>query len=358
MKFHVLRKKFPGLWALSVLILLQGCGDATQYSRNPSTGAETWEHRDQGIRIKLTQIPPDQLNGFYQGRGFDPKSAQIIADACVFQTELHNEHSTANIELNLADWRILLPSGEQGLKLKRHWQKQWSARGISSDARLAFQWALFPTTQNFKPGDWNMGMTVYGLPAATQFDLRVIWQSGNKTRSTVIKDIRCHGEAKKPAKAAISKNVSFKQRMTSVRRDLAPGLSLKTPKGKLINIKDLVGKVVLVNFWATWCPPCRKEMPSMQRLYDKMDKHKFTMLAVNMGEDEDLVFEFTFSLDTPLTFPLLLDHDGRVTRQWKVRGLPTTYIVDKQGYVVYRAIGGREWDDPNLVKIIETLISQ
>ncbi|HEC13449.1 MAG TPA: TlpA family protein disulfide reductase [Acidiferrobacteraceae bacterium] len=146
--------------------------------------------------------------------------------------------------------------------------------------------------------------------------------------------------------------------MTSVRRDLAPGLSLKTPKGKLINIKDLVGKVVLVNFWATWCPPCRKEMPSMQRLYDKMDKHKFTMLAVNMGEDEDLVFEFTFSLDTPLTFPLLLDHDGRVTRQWKVRGLPTTYIVDKQGYVVYRAIGGREWDDPNLVKIIETLISQ
>ncbi|NOZ09638.1 MAG: TlpA family protein disulfide reductase [Gammaproteobacteria bacterium] len=201
-------------------------------------------------------------------------------------------------------------------------------------------------------------MTAYALPAATQFDLRVVWQSENKVRSTVIKNIRCYGEAKKPIKAAISKNISFKQRLTSVRRDLAPALSLKNTKGKLVDIKDMVGKVVLVNFWATWCPPCRKEMPSMQRLYDKMDKDKFAMLAVDMGEDEDLVFEFTFALDTPLTFPLLLDHDGSVTRRWRVRGLPTTFIVDKEGYVVYQAIGGREWDDPELVKKIEALVNQ
>lgn len=338
------------------MFLLQGYGDNTHYSHDPTTGAETWEHRDQGVRIKLTQILPDQLNGFYQGRGFDPKSAQLIADACVFQTELHNEQGTASIEFDLADWRTLLPSGEQGLKLKRHWQKQWAARGISADARLAFQWALFPTTQTFKPGDWNMGMTVYALPAATQFDLRVIWQSENKVRSTVIKGMRCYGEAKKLAKAAKSKETSFTQRLTSIRKNIAPDLSLKTPEGKLINIKDLLGKVVLVNFWATWCPPCRKEMPSMQRLYNKMDKDKFAMLAVDVGEDEDLVFEFTFSLDTPLTFPLLLDRDGRAARRWAVQGLPTTYIVDKQGHVVYRAIGGREWDDPNLVKKIEGLI--
>lgn len=113
------------------------------------------------------------------------------------------------------------------------------------------------------------------------------------------------------------------------------------------------GRVVIVNFWATWCPPCREEMPSMQRAWELLEPEGIIMLAINIGEDEDTIFQFTANF--PVEFPLLLDQDSATIQSWPVRGLPTTYVVDPQGRLVYRAIGGRAWDDPALLDRVRAL---
>jgi peroxiredoxin len=147
------------------------------------------------------------------------------------------------------------------------------------------------------------------------------------------------------------------QTMTPVAdRPAAPDFALKDVDGKLRRLSESRGKVVLVNFWATWCPPCRREMPSMQRAWTQLKGENFEMLAVNVGEDEDTIFGFTFSTGVELTFPILLDRDAQVIKAWPVIALPTSFVVDPQGRIVYRAVGGREWDDPELLKKIRELL--
>jgi thiol-disulfide isomerase/thioredoxin len=133
----------------------------------------------------------------------------------------------------------------------------------------------------------------------------------------------------------------------------APEFKLLDFDGKTHRLSDYKGKVVIVNFWATWCPPCRYEMPSMEKARllfenDPATKNKIVILAINVGEDADTIF--TFTADYPVNFPLLLDLDSQVIKQWPVIGLPTTYVVDPKGKIVMRAIGSREWDDANIVK--------
>jgi len=139
-------------------------------------------------------------------------------------------------------------------------------------------------------------------------------------------------------------------------RIIAPALEMTDMDGEPQKLADLRGKVVIVNFWATWCPPCRAELPSMNRAWEKLDHDRFAMLAVNVGEDEDTIFAFMG--DYPIDFPVWLDQSGKAAREWPLRGLPTTYIVDKQGRIAYRAIGGREWDDDKLLQKIRTLAEE
>ncbi|MEW6331627.1 MAG: TlpA disulfide reductase family protein [Pseudomonadota bacterium] len=147
------------------------------------------------------------------------------------------------------------------------------------------------------------------------------------------------------------------QTMTPVaERPAAPDFALKDIDGKPHRLSESRGKVVLVNFWATWCPPCRREMPSMQRAWTQLKGKNFEMLAVNVGEDEDTIFGFTFATGAELTFPILLDRDAQVIKTWPVIALPTSFVVDPQGRIVYRAVGGREWDDPELLKKIRELM--
>lgn len=128
----------------------------------------------------------------------------------------------------------------------------------------------------------------------------------------------------------------------------APDFSLQDMDGNPVRLSDLRGKPVIVNFWATWCPPCREEMPSMQRAWEQLEPKGVVLLAINVGEDIDTVFQFTGSY--PVAFPILFDQDGSVSNVWPMRGLPTTFVIDPQGRIVYRAIGGREWDDPQLLQ--------
>jgi peroxiredoxin len=138
----------------------------------------------------------------------------------------------------------------------------------------------------------------------------------------------------------------------------APALMLPDEEGKKTwRLSDLRGKVVLVNFWATWCPPCRKELPSMERLWRQFKDAGLVVLGVNVGETGDEVFAFSNGLETPLTFPLLLDEDSRVAQSWPVTGLPTTYLVDKQGRIAFGAIGGREFDSPAIVQQVRELLA-
>ncbi len=139
---------------------------------------------------------------------------------------------------------------------------------------------------------------------------------------------------------------------------IAPEFTLPNIDGQKIHLSDFRGKVILINFWASWCPPCVREIPSMERLYRKLKGDKFAVLALNQMEDEDQVFTFTAQLALEPTFTILFDSKSQVANQYDVRGLPTTYLIDKKGRIRYRAIGGRQLDDPQVIKIIRQLMAE
>ncbi len=136
-------------------------------------------------------------------------------------------------------------------------------------------------------------------------------------------------------------------------RPSAPEFTLTDVDGVVHRLSGYRGKVVIVNFWATWCPPCREEMPSMQRAWEQVRDEGILMVAVDVGENGQQVS--AFREQTPVDFPLLLDEDSSVTTAWPVRGLPTTYVVDTRGRLAYQAVGGREWDDPDLLATVRAL---
>ena len=118
---------------------------------------------------------------------------------------------------------------------------------------------------------------------------------------------------------------------------MAPDFTLPTLDGDEITLSDLRGRPVLINFWATWCPPCRFEMPAMQRVYEQYKDQGFVILAVNYRESADQVKPFVEELG--LTFPVLLDETGNVATQYRVIGLPSSYFVDKEGRVQTVQVG-------------------
>lgn len=132
-----------------------------------------------------------------------------------------------------------------------------------------------------------------------------------------------------------------------------PALRLPDLHGKTVSLSDLRGRVVLVNFWATWCPPCVKEMPSMQRLQEKFAKRPFSILAVNMGETEDDVQAFLKRV--PVDFTIIMDRDGATLKAWKVFAFPTSFIVDRDGKIRLAVFGEVDWEAPEVVAKIEKL---
>jgi peroxiredoxin len=122
----------------------------------------------------------------------------------------------------------------------------------------------------------------------------------------------------------------------------APNVIGTDPDGNTIRLTDFQGKVVFVNFWATWCIPCRLEMPAMERLYREFKERDFVILAVNVQEGPEAVRAFIRELK--LTFPVVLDPKGRAAMAYVVRGLPATYLMDRKHLLIGMAIGAREWD--------------
>lgn len=133
-----------------------------------------------------------------------------------------------------------------------------------------------------------------------------------------------------------------------------PPLALNDLNGKPVKLADYRGKAVMVQFWATYCPPCLKEMPSMMRLEQKLAGKPFAILAVNMGETEKEVRDFLKKLN--VDFTILMDSDGKALADWKVFVAPSTFLVDAQGKIRYTLQGGAEWDAPEYVAKISEML--
>jgi cytochrome c biogenesis protein CcmG, thiol:disulfide interchange protein DsbE len=131
--------------------------------------------------------------------------------------------------------------------------------------------------------------------------------------------------------------------------------ALRDLDGREHRLADYRGKVVVLNFWATWCEPCREEMPSLDRLAAKLAGRPFAVLAVDYAEGAPRVREF--AARQALRFPLLLDRDGSVTKSWGVRTLPATYVIDAGGQLRHVAVGAMDWESPEVLAAIERLLS-
>ena len=137
-----------------------------------------------------------------------------------------------------------------------------------------------------------------------------------------------------------------------------PALKLESLKGETIDLKELTGKVVLVQFWATYCTPCRVEMPSMNKLIKKLEESKtpFKTIAVNMGETKKEVQKFVDEVKPEFT--ILLDPKGENVQAWNVFAAPSNFVIDTKGKIRYTLYGGVEWDSEEIIKAIQDLAKE
>ncbi|BCG48593.1 Thiol:disulfide oxidoreductase related to ResA [Citrifermentans bremense] len=135
----------------------------------------------------------------------------------------------------------------------------------------------------------------------------------------------------------------------------APDFTLQDLSGKQVQLSSLKGKVVLVNFWATWCPPCREEIPSMVKLNQVMQGKNFQMLAISVDEGGKQAVQ-EFFRQNGVSLPALFDTDGSVSRRYGTTGVPETFIVDGKGIIRKKVIGGVDWSAPEVLQYLEGLM--
>lgn len=136
-------------------------------------------------------------------------------------------------------------------------------------------------------------------------------------------------------------------------RPRAPAFSLPDVEGRTISLEDFRGRPVILNFWATWCPPCRAEMPALDRAATALAEVRGAVIGISVGDDAESVRRFLDQV--PVAFPLPLDEASAVAQRYRVRGLPTTFVIDPRGRIVYSALGERVWDDPALLDQVRAL---
>ena len=133
----------------------------------------------------------------------------------------------------------------------------------------------------------------------------------------------------------------------------APALQLDNLDGDAYDLAETRGHWRFVHFWASWCGPCRREMPRIQQMITLLEDSDIEFLIINTAETEDEVFTF-LGIVAPELVPLM-DTDGLVTEAWQPRGLPATYLVDPEGHIQYQALGGREWEQPAYLDFLRNL---
>lgn len=137
---------------------------------------------------------------------------------------------------------------------------------------------------------------------------------------------------------------------------IAQNFTLLDIDGENFELDKTRGNWVFLHFWASWCGPCREEMPAIQHLANAMQDESFKIIMINTAEDEDTIFEFLAAINVELN--TLMDVDGLVTEVWKPRGLPTSFLINPKGEIKYQAIGGREWNKPEYINFLKQLIGK
>lgn len=136
----------------------------------------------------------------------------------------------------------------------------------------------------------------------------------------------------------------------------APLFELKDLSDRKVSLSEFKGKVVLINFWATWCIPCREEMPSLNKLFNRFKERGLTVLGISINSSKRSIQGFL--KEVPLSFPILLDSNGKVSRDYKVFAYPTTILIDREGRLREKFIGETDWTAPDVIRIIERYINQ
>ncbi len=161
------------LLSLGVIGSISSVGAGVTKGIDSETGLKSWTWQFEGVSVQLVQRLPDQTRAFFLGRGFQADTADVIGRACVFQTIFRN-NGERPVAYDLNDWAVHHKGKRLPLQTRELWDRQWQAKGINQAARIAFRWSLLPTKQRFEPGDYNWGMTSFGLPPDEQFDLSLV----------------------------------------------------------------------------------------------------------------------------------------------------------------------------------------
>lgn len=153
-----------------------------------------WELRTPEMSLRLVQRLPDQTRAYFQGRGFPRSQADFIAQHCIFQTIYKNTAAAGNplvIDYDLTQWQIHHDGKSSHLMLREDWQRIWQQQSVTSAARIAFNWSLLPTHQTYRANDYNWGMTSFGLPPGSHFDLSIQWRENGIAKSARVNQLQC-----------------------------------------------------------------------------------------------------------------------------------------------------------------------
>jgi len=139
----------------------------------------------------------------------------------------------------------------------------------------------------------------------------------------------------------------------------APAADFRLPDrdGRTVLLSGYKGKVILVNFWATWCIPCGQELPALERLWQKTKSSGFAVIAIDAGDDAAAISSFLRHIDPPPSFTVALDRDLTVTNMWRVDGMPTSFLIGADGRIAFRAIGAVEFDSTRTTDILHALLN-
>jgi len=181
---------------MSLIVILPFAATATELHTGIDEQAQLpfWELQDRGMSLRLVQRLPDQTRAFFLARGFSRDDAELIAQSCVFQTVFRNTSNESDpdpVSYDQRKWVVSTDNGNSGMKTREAWEAVWTERNAPKAARIAFQWALYPTEQTYQPGDYNWGMSTTGLPPGSKFDLEVTWHQYDSVHSALIRDMRC-----------------------------------------------------------------------------------------------------------------------------------------------------------------------
>jgi hypothetical protein len=161
---------------------------------NEDNGLKSWKFTDGDIEIELIQRLPDQTRALFMKHEFSREVIEELATSCMFQTIIRNNGQSGTgqpVAIDLTQWRMRHAGKVTGIALKESWLDKWTEQQASHAAKLVVRWGMFPTQQEYLPGDYNWGLTAYGIPPGSIFDLEVFWKAGESVRSGRIDGLQC-----------------------------------------------------------------------------------------------------------------------------------------------------------------------